>query len=428
MFDDVQCEFSLREALVMTMRKSTRYRAVGQAAFACLMVFSLLLMFGMAPAFGQDYWTGDGADNLWSNPDNWASGDVPIGGEIRINGPEAEGDNGPLIADGVEAVAGVLIADAGNPVMNMTGGHLELTGWGSWWADAGGTLATMNMSGGVVEFTGDPGIMEIGWQEPTDPGGSSVGIWNMTGGEIFAKGVDMPGKNYGGLATLNLWGGTMNVGLARGGLIMYEGGKLDITEGTLILEGDQTFAVNDYVDNGWMTAYGGTGTLSINYDGDYTTVVAISKATPGDFDGNSTLDAADIDLLNAEIRSGANNASFDLTQDNLVDQNDRTRWVKDLRKTWFGDANMDGEFNSADFVGVFQLGQYEDGVAGNSTWVSGDWNGDTEFDSADFVYAFQDGGYERGPLTAVANVPEPSLGVLIAGCLLFVVRRGKGQL
>ena len=65
-----------------------------------------------------------------------------------------------------------------------------------------------------------------------------------------------------------------------------------------------------------------------------------------------------------------------MNNDNLVNGDDRQVWVEDLRTTYFGDSNLDGEFNSSDFVVVFNAGQYEDGVDGNSTWASGDWNGD----------------------------------------------------
>ena len=58
-----------------------------------------------------------------------------------------------------------------------------------------------------------------------------------------------------------------------------------------------------------------------------------------------------------------------------------------------GDSNHDGLFNSADLVVVFQAGEYQDGVALNSSYETGDWNGDGEFDSSDFVFAFQKGGY-----------------------------------
>jgi hypothetical protein len=61
-----------------------------------------------------------------------------------------------------------------------------------------------------------------------------------------------------------------------------------------------------------------------------------------------------------------------------------------------GDANLDGLFNSSDLVAVFQAGQYEDGVIGNSNWSTGDWNCDQEFDTGDLVLAFQAGIYELG--------------------------------
>ncbi|MCA9198382.1 MAG: VCBS repeat-containing protein, partial [Planctomycetales bacterium] len=60
-----------------------------------------------------------------------------------------------------------------------------------------------------------------------------------------------------------------------------------------------------------------------------------------------------------------------------------------------GDANRDGVFDSADFVQVFQAGQFEDDVRGNSIWETGDWNDDGDFDSADLVYAFTFGAYQK---------------------------------
>lgn len=58
-----------------------------------------------------------------------------------------------------------------------------------------------------------------------------------------------------------------------------------------------------------------------------------------------------------------------------------------------GDANLNGIFNSEDFVIVFQAGEYEDGIAGNSGWAEGDWNCDGDFSSSDMVLAFVNGGY-----------------------------------
>jgi hypothetical protein len=147
----------------------------------------------------------------------------------------------------------------------------------------------------------------------------------------------------------------------------------------------------------------------------------------GDFDGNGVVDASDIDLLTAEVRQGTNDSAFDLTSDGLVNGADRVELVESVLNTYFGDSNLDGEFNSSDFVTVFTAGQYEDGVASNSTWATGDWNGDGDFDSSDFVTAFTTGGYELGPRAAVAAVPEPAslVSSAIALAMFAVMRPGR---
>ncbi|MCA9215524.1 MAG: VCBS repeat-containing protein [Planctomycetales bacterium] len=58
-----------------------------------------------------------------------------------------------------------------------------------------------------------------------------------------------------------------------------------------------------------------------------------------------------------------------------------------------GDVNDDGKFDSTDLTLAFAAGEYEDGIARNSTFVEGDWNGDGEFDTSDIVAAFQAGNF-----------------------------------
>jgi hypothetical protein len=140
----------------------------------------------------------------------------------------------------------------------------------------------------------------------------------------------------------------------------------------------------------------------------------------GDFDNSGVLDAPDVNQLTTEIASGANNPSYDVTNDNLVNGNDLTVWVKDLKHTWIGDADLNGEFNSGDLVGVFTVGKYETGSA--ATWTEGDWDGNGRFNSTDFVAAFTDGGYELGPrpAAAVAAIPEPaSVTLLVIGVVAW---------
>ncbi|MCA9171141.1 MAG: PEP-CTERM sorting domain-containing protein [Planctomycetales bacterium] len=151
----------------------------------------------------------------------------------------------------------------------------------------------------------------------------------------------------------------------------------------------------------------------------------ISVGTPGDFNGDGTLDAADIDLLSNEIRVGGTDSKFDVDGDGSVAAADRDEWVINLRHTWYGDADMNGIFNSGDLVAVFSVGEYEDATPGNSTWAEGDWDGNGDFDSGDFVVAFSGGGYEQGERPAIAAVPEPSSFALMLLGLWALPRRRR---
>ena len=106
---------------------------------------------------------------------------------------------------------------------------------------------------------------------------------------------------------------------------------------------------------------------------------------PGDFNEDNQLNVDDVDALAAEIREPTDDTFFDVNVDMRVDHTDLDIWVHDLRQTWFGDANLDGEFNSDDLVSVLAAGEYEDDNVDNSGWADGDWDADAEFTSADLV-------------------------------------------
>ncbi|MCA9213959.1 MAG: leucine-rich repeat domain-containing protein [Planctomycetales bacterium] len=150
--------------------------------------------------------------------------------------------------------------------------------------------------------------------------------------------------------------------------------------------------------------------LFARYSGEFDAFAAKlghTVSVAGDFDGNRHLTITDLDQLATAIRNGETSTAFDLSDDGTVDLADADIWVHQLKHTWFGDANLDGEFDSSDLVSVFQAGQYEDAIEGNSVWASGDWDMDGDFTTSDLVAAFKDGGYGKGPLVTVASVPEP---------------------
>ena len=141
------------------------------------------------------------------------------------------------------------------------------------------------------------------------------------------------------------------------------------------------------------------------------------SADAGDFNQDGLRDVVDIDLLSAHIRANGSDLAFDLFEDQQITDRDRVSWVKYVNQTWFGDANLDGQFSTDDLVQVIQIGKYEKGL--DAGWAEGDWDGDGKFSSNDLVFALSDGGYEQGLRAAVSAVPEPSSGVLILSGLLL---------
>jgi hypothetical protein len=173
------------------------------------------------------------------------------------------------------------------------------------------------------------------------------------------------------------------------------------------------------VSAGFGEASGRLDRFSVTYD---------CESLPGDFNGNGSLDVADIDRLSEIARLGTHDPAFDLNSDQLVDGLDRTVWVERLKRTYFGDANLDGMFGSADLVSVFVSAEYEDSLGLNSTWSTGDWNGDGEFTSRDLVLAFAGGGYEQGP-RAAQTVPEPIHGAgLVSGLIAWLAIRRANRI
>ncbi len=106
---------------------------------------------------------------------------------------------------------------------------------------------------------------------------------------------------------------------------------------------------------------------------------------PGDFNSDRVLDVEDIDLLTDELTrpTPRYRPQFDLNEDDTVDLADHEIWVHELKNTWYGDANLDLEFNTGDLVQVLRAGKYE--TQQYASWAEGDWNGDGVFGTDDLV-------------------------------------------
>lgn len=347
--------------------------------------------------------------------------------------------------------------------MNISGGFVQGNGHLAIGNRRGG--GEVNISGGIVAITGDDdGSIYIGRGADSSPGTGLDTTLRIIGSEatVVANGsllMNLEGVSTASTLVAQITGPEHTPILLAGGADVANGAlKVELNGYTpasgdswlLVQTGMELDSVLEEIDAAVDTAgyptmdhafplepgevIGPFGDLDfseaslapglswdVQYSAEAIVLNVIGEAgVTGDFNGDGILDAADMDLLSAEVRSGPGMAQFDLNSDGLVNDADREMWVNTIKQTYFGDANLDGEFNSGDLVTVFTVGEYEDAEMGNSGWGEGDWNGDGDFDSSDFVVAFSAGGYEQGPRAATAAVPEPgSCTLLIAGLLLW---------
>ena len=239
---------------------------------------TVVLALGSIVNAADIQWTDLGADHLWSNPENWDLGRVPtLEDDVKIDVPAAAEPNGPVIQDGIAAEAhGIFTEAPGVPTLTMTGGSLQVANW-IWWGDGTNSFGVWTMSGGTVTVADE---FELGWD-------GGAGTLTMTGGTINAGEAVIP-TGSGAFGELFLYGGTYNV-TKPGGLSVKDNGLIDITKGTLVLEGDETAKVNDLIAAGLITAYEGRGQFELDYDNrnpGKTTLTAVGRVLTVEPDGD----------------------------------------------------------------------------------------------------------------------------------------------
>jgi len=233
------------------------------------LVCLVLSLIGHAQA--QDAtWNDATEDHLWSTSDNWSEfPTLDHWAKIRNGLP------GPTIDFEGAVARRVHVGYAEGGALTVDGGTLLVSPDDLLLGKNGGS-GILNMVSGSIEIARD---FEVG--------GGNPGIVNMTGGIItVADDFEIPESegNADSTAEVYLDGGTVIIG---GDLHMFEYGLLNITAGTLVLDGNAVSTVQGYVDNGWITPYDANGTLVLDYDPNQgqTTVKAIHKFNPVPADG-----------------------------------------------------------------------------------------------------------------------------------------------
>ncbi len=233
------------------------------------LIFFVLVLSLAGNVQAQDAtWTDAKGDHNWFTPENWS--EFPTGAhwaKIRNGLP------GPTIDSEGAVARRVHVGYGEGGALTVDGGTL-LIGSDDLRLGKNGGSGILNMISGSINIARD---LDVGSGDP--------GIVNMTGGTItVSRDLEMPDEP-GSTAEVNLNGGTISLG---DDLSMGAGGLLDISAGTLIVAGDAVSAVQGYIDNGWIIAYGGNGTVQLDYDvtnQGQTTLKGVHKLEPNPIDG-----------------------------------------------------------------------------------------------------------------------------------------------
>ena len=191
-----------------------------------------------------------------------------------------------------------------------------------------------------------------------------------------------------------LVGGTETVGPSVPGGTMYytlDGSDPRNADGlpsdaAIVLDPDEGFVIDDAVTQMIVRnldeTYHGPESELVTTDWsaplEYTFVV-LPLETPGDLNGDGLADIEDVHLLQTSIRRGAVLTELDFDSSGVVDQADVAVFVADNLGTTVGDADLDGDVDSADLNRVGLNWQR----TGDADWQNGDFNGDERVDSAD---------------------------------------------
>ncbi len=249
---------------------------------------SLVLVMGLVSNVQAEWydWNNATGDGLWSTAGNWSGEDGGTAGPIAAgDGTNLYSIPGPIVDSSV-ATTGLDGGVTGDSVFTMNGGTLGY----DWFnlADSGGTTGTLNMNSGTLSVEWDFGV-----------GASGTGIINMAGGTINVGSMPLGGWDAGAEGYLYMTDGNINTGdfviggweggtghvellggnIDAGWLGMADSGgsgTMNIEAGTMTLDGDNTW-IQGFIDNGWITGYGGVGTAMVSYDGQTTTLYAVPE-------------------------------------------------------------------------------------------------------------------------------------------------------
>jgi hypothetical protein len=376
-------------------------------------------------------------------------GDVEIGDGGR---PDQSGEPGPrtgtinLSGGVIQTADGFAIGNrVGGGTVNISGGYLAVTGNASstlwvgrgmnWELDPGVGAPT------ALRVTGNQAVIAINDAFLMNPDGvssSSTLVANITGSAHSAIQVAGNADITKGSFKVELTGYTPLSG--QSWTIIKAGADLTNARNQI----DGYISSNGYEALVHADPFGG-GTVvgpflssdltapllaglswAVSYSSTEVTL-SVTGTLKGDFDNNGSFACADVDGLVANIASGANTASFDMTGDGLVNSADLSSWLANAgaanlpsRRPYLpGDANLDGVVDGSDF-GVWNSNKFTNVAA----WCRGDFSANGAVDGSDFGI-WNSNKFTASDSGSSSLVPEPSISLLLLGSLMLGLNRRK---
>ena len=295
---------------------------------------------------------------------------------------------------------------------------------------------------GTTALTGTP-YSETG---PIGAVGTDVDSIFIGVGDVTESVIDLAVGTVGttiGNVTTTVFG-------AADGTIMVNGNVVPITYADLVEETDSGSTGNFVSAHLRLQAVSGATTIVVDADlsetgtdalGSFGTLGSslVISTVPGDFDLDGDCDAADIDIITAELNGPTPVAElsllFDTDLNGVVDGDDRLDVIGALVEwsngdpnsgngTAIGDISLDGKVTAADYT------LWASNFGPGTGWGTGDLNGDGQNTAADYTLWASNFGTGPGeippaPLGAPVPTPEPATMALLAMGGLAILKRRR---
>jgi hypothetical protein len=210
--------------------------------------------------FGENvWWTGD-RNNDWFNYYNYSSRAVP---------DSTTGVNFSLSRMNKHAT---LIIDSGNAECYSLWSYNEYDNLTEMIVKGGSLVVQNQLIIGSGSKYGDSRFIVEGGSVTCDQlvvgrniySGAGTGylVINSSTATVTARVMELNVSGSEGIVKIK--NGILNIG--SGGLLMSSGHLLDVYEGSVVIDGDKTNEVNSFLTSGYITAFGGVGTINFDYN------------------------------------------------------------------------------------------------------------------------------------------------------------------